>query len=102
MAAAEFNQYDLVSLGPDATGSRATANGSVVPLIAWGVFHHTIRRQSDGSGVRDLGKIMAGVIANVHPVTPAGPAGSIADFQCAAALSKMDGYLSPHMPNPHV
>jgi hypothetical protein len=94
MAVAEIDQYDLVSLGPDATGWRVVAGGSVIPIVAWGVFHWTKRRKSDGSLVENLGNIMAGVIANVQP------GGPIRDFGCAAGLSKLDGYLSPQMQDP--
>ena len=72
MAVAEIDQYDLVSLGPDATGWRVMAGGSVTPIIAWGVFHWTKRRKSDGSLVENLGNIMAGVIANVSPEARSG------------------------------
>ena len=34
MAAAEIDRYDLVSLGPDAAGWRAVANGTTIPVIA--------------------------------------------------------------------
>jgi hypothetical protein len=66
----------------------------VIPIIAWGVFHWTKRRKSDGSLVENLGNIMAGVIANVQP------GGPIRSFSCAAGLSKLDGYLSPQMQDP--
>jgi hypothetical protein len=94
MAAAEIDRYDLVSLGPDAAGWRAVANGTTIPVIAWGVFRWTKRRKSDGSLVEDLGTIMAGVVADSHPGGPAG------GFLCAAGLLRMDGYLSPQMPDP--
>jgi hypothetical protein len=100
MAAAELNQYDLVSLGPDATGWRAVINGSPVPVIAWGVYHWTKRRESDGSVVQDMGRIVSGVIANTQSVTAAGPAAIIKGF-FPAVSAKLDGYLSPQMPNPH-
>jgi hypothetical protein len=93
--AAEVDRFDLVSLGPDATGWRAVANGKVVPVISWGVFHWTKRRESDGGVVTDFGKIMAGVIANARP------GGPVDGFACANGVDKFDGYLSPQMPDPH-
>jgi hypothetical protein len=92
MAAAEVDRYDLVSLGPDATGWRAVIRGSAnpSPVIAWGVFHHTIRRKSDGSVVKDLGRIMAGVLAKRHSSI-----GPVTDFFCAAESPEFEGYLSP-------
>ena len=92
MAAAEVHRYELVSLGPNATGWKAQMRGSPhpTPVVAWGVFHHTIRRESDGGVAEDLGRIMAGVLADRH--TSGGP---VAKFFCAEELPEFEGYLSP-------
>lgn len=94
MALTELDQYDLVSLGPDASGWRAIANGAAYPVVAWGVFHLTKRSEADGSVVADFGKVVAGVVAQNHPGGPVG------GFVCAAELLGFGGYLSPQMPDP--
>ena len=89
MTAAETDRYDLVSLGPDAHGWRAVTRDGEVAVIAWGVFHHT-RRSPDGSVVKDMGRIMAGVLANSDA-----HGSHVVDFFCAAELPDLEGYLSP-------
>jgi hypothetical protein len=82
--------FELISLCPAETGWRAVfSNGSTstVPVVAWGVFR---KRQ----GSQDLGTSMQGLLADRQP------GGPIRSFNCAAAASNFEGYLSPDMPEP--
>jgi hypothetical protein len=76
--------FELISISPADPGWRAvfSGGGAAAPVVAWGVFH---KRQ----GTTDLGTSMEGLIADYQP------GGPIRYFDCAAAASNFEGYLSP-------
>jgi hypothetical protein len=91
--------YEIVGLGPAARGWRAiySTGGSgfrLAPLVSWGVFHKTVRQESSGEVVADLGNVLEGVVADSQP------GGPIRGFSCAADASNFEGYLDPETPDP--
>jgi hypothetical protein len=98
--------YEPVSLAPAAAGWRAIYSRSegglrVAPIVAWGVFHKTIRRVPRGEIVKDLGNVLEGVVADAQfPSVGAQLPGRIRGFSCAAKTSSFEGYLDPDTPDP--
>jgi hypothetical protein len=100
--AANLEHYELISLGPEATGWRAVLQGTdrpegtVIRLAFWGVFHWTTRKPDGTTVVQDNGNIMAGLVGDSIAPKPDAPFG---DFLCVAGPDLI-GYLSPQMANP--
>ena len=89
----ESETYELVNLGPAATGWRAVMSDgdggepAHVPVVNWGLFRW-FRHHATGE-VEQLGLVMHGLLAN------AGPGQPINGFVCAAEAKNFEGYLPP-------
>ena len=84
--------YELISLGPPASGWRAAYSGGgagQVPLLLWGVFRKT-RRDANGDLMEDLGTVMEGITASRQP-----GGAPVREFSCAAESEDFEGYLPP-------